>query len=205
MMFDLPESQPNVAYWYQNSHLVGFFSVITMCKLHWCLTSNAVLVQWLCMAATFENIDLLELISLFGISLSKESSNLLGVLCVTLRQDSRFLGCTVQRVLGTHSVINCISYGNFLQKTCSLELFCRITEGTKLWENLKVLEEHIGNLLRSFQTICSFRASPITTICRFYAVELVQGSLMMFDEASERSLVFGQYRRQVTGNGCLAS
>lgn len=59
----------------QNSHLVGFFFVIIMCKLHWCLTSNAVLVQWLRMAATFENIDLLELISLFVISLSKESSN----------------------------------------------------------------------------------------------------------------------------------
>ena len=60
---------------YQNSHLVGFFFVITMYKLHWCLTSNVVLVQWLRMVATFENIDLLELISLFGISLSKESSN----------------------------------------------------------------------------------------------------------------------------------
>jgi hypothetical protein len=60
---------------YKNSHLVGFFFVITMCKLHWCLTSNAVLVQWLRMAATFKNIDLLELISLFGISLGKKRSN----------------------------------------------------------------------------------------------------------------------------------
>lgn len=88
-------------------------------------------------------------------------------------------------------VISCNSYGNFLYRNCSSKLFWRITEGTKLWENLKVLEEHIGHLLRSFQILYRFRAPPITTMCRFYAIELVQGSLIMFDEASERSPVFG--------------
>lgn len=83
-----------------------------------------------------------------------------------------------------------LQFGTFLQH-----------DRGQLWENLEVLEERVDNLLGSFHILCRFRASPITTMCRLCAVELVEGTLITFDEALERSPVF----RLDTDNSCLAS